>query len=417
MPPDLLAAVFGSHPLMIDAQHLRAFAARVGQLDDEKLNKGHPAQVLARTSHKYAVRDGVAHLDLSGILLGSADWLLDAWGVDYTVSPHFAAAISQADADPAVRQIVIDADSPGGSVQGLQGAFEAIRDAKKPVMVAVTGMLASAALYITAAADHITAEPASMVGSIGTVVVVRDFSKLFEDAGIITHVVSTGPLKGAGTTGAPISDAHLASLQAIVDDLGAQFRAVLVEGRGLAADAVQALATGEVWLGAQAKARGLIDSVNTNALAAASKKAKEHPMDKDQILALLAAHPGAVALITANAGKPLAEVQALIAKADADAEKAALVARAEKAEADAQSAVEQLTAEKAAHEKTRGEAAAIKAAHDKLANLAGAIGKDPGAGNADGKASLTMTQAEVDAMEPRAKAKFFADGGKIQPAA
>jgi len=84
---------------------------------------------------------------------------------------------------------------------------------------------------------------------------------MYLDAGVRTIVLKSGPDKGTGVEGAPITDQQLEPLLDEVLGLAAMFRAAVQRGRGLSAAAVQAAATGRCWLAPEAETFGLIDKV------------------------------------------------------------------------------------------------------------------------------------------------------------
>ena len=102
-----------------------------------------------------------------------------------------------------------------------------------------------------------------MIGSIGTVAVVQDMSGMAEAAGIKVHVISTGPYKGVGVPGAPVTDEQLAYLQDTVDSLNEHFLMGIRDGRNMPLGQVRKLADGRMHLAAEAKKLGLIDAVQT----------------------------------------------------------------------------------------------------------------------------------------------------------
>jgi signal peptide peptidase SppA len=432
--------LLGDGPLMIEARAGQDLSDRLERLE---VNAGKHvdyqtlASKYARAEHRFAIdEDGVATIELAGPILRSAEPILDILDIDYTVADQFRAAIDQLAADRRAEAIVIDANTPGGTVTGLQAVYEAVRAAAaaKPVRVAVSGMLASAGLYIAASASEIVAEPAAMIGSIGTVMVLRDYSQMATKMGLRTIVVSTGPHKGAGTPGTPITDEQLAPLQRIADQLGAQFQAVLVEGRGLDAEHVAALATGEVWTAADALAHGLVDRIATTPRTAArtasaapaadavapttpaAPAANHQTPTKDQPMAitvaflssLLATHPAHAELIAAESQKDDAtedSIKAAITAADAqatDAQLAQLTARV----------AEQATQLTAKDEKITALQAKVDQAKNWSANGAGT--PDPGSNqDADDAAgdttSDTALKARWGAMTKAEQAGYLGD--------
>ena len=203
--------------------------------------------------------DGVATVDIVGqILKGDSSF-------GGTSSVRTRRAVREAAADPDVRGIMLNIDSPGGSVAGIQAAGDAIFEARKlkPVHAHGEDLVASAAYWFASQADRISASPMTEVGSIGTVAMVADSSKLHEDAGIKVHIVSTGEMKGAFAPGTEVTDDQLQWLQERVEAINEFFLIAIKRGRGMSMADVRKLATGEDWLAAAALERGLIDSVET----------------------------------------------------------------------------------------------------------------------------------------------------------
>lgn len=165
--------------------------------------------------------------------------------------------------NPKVNGVMLKIDSPGGTVAGNDELAQEIRNfsEKKPIVSHVDGLMASAAFWAGSQTQRITASRTSEVGSLGTVAVVRDFSENLEKQGIKTHVISTGPHKGAFTPGSEITKEQLADLQDTVENLNKFFKEAVQSGRGLDAKTVNTLFDGRVHLAADAKELGLIDDV------------------------------------------------------------------------------------------------------------------------------------------------------------
>jgi signal peptide peptidase SppA len=237
--------------------------------------EGHAAKGAADESDAYGadpgpiVADGIATIDIAGMLMKSVPGWMDYFGIAATGYDRIAAAIAKAEADPKVASIQFVIDSPGGSTTGLQSLVDQIAACTKPTQALCEDLCASAAYAIASQCDQVLATPGSMVGSIGTYMVAVDASRMAENQGITVHVISSGPEKG-GAFGAAISDQALAGMQKIVNDLTAMFVGNVASGRGMAEDKVKALATGAVWLAKDAAANGLIDGVARSGAARAS---------------------------------------------------------------------------------------------------------------------------------------------------
>lgn len=174
-------------------------------------------------------------------------------------------SIRAAVADPKVSSILLKVYSPGGNVDGVPDLASDVEAAneQKPVVAFIEDMGASAAYWIASQAGKVYANPTAFIGSIGVLAVVYDTSKAAEAAGVDVHVLSTGPLKGAGVDGAPITDEMLTAWQGEVDAIMGFFEKAVRRGRGMTQAQFGKVSTGGVWIAAEAQALGLIDGVKS----------------------------------------------------------------------------------------------------------------------------------------------------------
>lgn len=198
-------------------------------------------------------------------------------------------ALSTASNNPNVNTIVLRIDSPGGDVAGTAELAQSIRTAsqKKKVVAYIEDLGASAAYWTAAQTKEIYANPTAMIGSIGTYAVIEDTSKAFETAGIKTHVISTGALKGAGVDGTEITSEYLKEIQTIIEGINQFFLKDVSVGREMSAARVKELATGQVWLAKEAKDNGLIDRVMSweDMLSRIAGKQKISALEQELIIA------------------------------------------------------------------------------------------------------------------------------------
>lgn len=166
-------------------------------------------------------------------------------------------------ADRKVERILLDVDSPGGVVNGIDDVVTAIRQARteKPLISYAHGDMCSAAYWIASQANEVIAAPTASVGSIGVFRVVDDVSKRFEEWGTKRHVVRSGTKKAVGVEGLPISDTDLATMQREIDALHSVFVMDVALGRGMTEAKVREIADGDVHVGKDAVAAGLADRV------------------------------------------------------------------------------------------------------------------------------------------------------------
>jgi len=211
----------------------------------------------------YELHDGVAVIPIVGIIRKAVPWYYSYFGIAATSTLAVRNALATAMEHAAVRSILLIIDSPGGSVAGVQELADAIFDARdaKPVSAHVSDLCASAAYWLGSQTQFITANASAQVGSIGVYTVLYDEAAWFEKNGVKVIVEKTGPYKGTGVSGAPITDEQRKPIAEIIQGLGQQFIDAIARGRGAAPDDVATYATGRTWLAPEAAEIGLIDEV------------------------------------------------------------------------------------------------------------------------------------------------------------
>jgi hypothetical protein len=161
------------------------------------------------------------------------------WGYGGTAYGDITAALDRAKNDPLVKSIILDIDSPGGSIDGADRTWQAIRAAGKPVITHAGSLLASAAYWLASGTGAIYAgDPTSEIGSIGVLVATYDWSKWEESIGIKEIVItsSRAPDKAPDIATGQGRDTILKQL----DALERIFYARVSEGRGVSAEHIAA---------------------------------------------------------------------------------------------------------------------------------------------------------------------------------
>ncbi len=166
--------------------------------------------------------DGVAVVSLRGICgRHLSDLDIACGGCDVEA---VAAALRAADDDPVVKGIILDIDSPGGSVGGVNACADTVLTLRKPCIAYVSELCASAAYWIASQCDAIYIDSTADVGSVGVYCAFLDESKKFEMEGLKTILTTTGANKGRELPGLSLSDENLAVRQSVVDDIFAVFK-------------------------------------------------------------------------------------------------------------------------------------------------------------------------------------------------
>jgi protease-4 len=202
-------------------------------------------------------------------------------------SDTIAEAIEDAADDDEVKAIVLRIDSPGGSPLASDLIWQAIRDARakgKPVVASLSDVAASGGYYVASAADAIVSQPQTLTGSIGVFVIRPVLAGLFEKIGITVEPITRGARADLLLSTVPLSAETRAVLRQDVENTYQRFLARVAEGRGLDKDAVDSVARGRVWTGAQAKEVGLVDRLGGVSEAVAAAKERVGLAEDDDVL-------------------------------------------------------------------------------------------------------------------------------------
>ena len=202
-------------------------------------------------------------------------------------------ALRQAADDDDVKAIVLRVNSPGGQATASESMTHAVMQAreKKPVIVSMGDLAASAGYEMSCMADVIVAQPTTITGSIGVFGTIPNFQKLMrQKLGLNADTVNTNRNATGLTTFGPLSKDAMAMMTRNVEDFYKVFVGRVAEGRHMEYDEVHKIARGRVWTGADAIGIGLVDTLGgiDVALAIAAEKAglesykvKDYPKEKD----------------------------------------------------------------------------------------------------------------------------------------
>lgn len=206
----------------------------------------------------------VAVLSVFGTIVPRAGMFSDTSGLvsAEAIAGRFRAAL----ADTNVGAIVLDMDSPGGAVQGVDELSAEIYKARgqKRVVAVANHLAASAAYWIATAADEVVVTPSGEVGSIGVFAAHDDVSEAMSKAGVKTTLISAGKYKTEGNPYAPLEDEARAHIQERVDGFYSLFTKAVARNRGVTVDVVRdGYGEGRTVGAADAKRLGMVDRVDT----------------------------------------------------------------------------------------------------------------------------------------------------------
>jgi signal peptide peptidase SppA len=184
---------------------------------------------------------GIAVISVFGIIAQHASQVDDISGPGGTSTDRIWKSVSEALANPAASSIVLNIDSPGGSVNGVQALAAEIFKARsrKPIIAQVNSLAASAAYWIASACSEIVMTPGATAGSIGVYGLHTDVSEAAKRQGLKFTYVSAGKYKVEGNPYEPLGDVAYAAQKRLVDGYYGDFTRDVARGRAVKIDEVR----------------------------------------------------------------------------------------------------------------------------------------------------------------------------------
>ena len=212
-----------------------------------------------------SVDDGIATISIKGPLVNSDSPYLQYFGM--TGYPEIREAMLASAEDPEVTQILLDIDSGGGAVSGVDDTAKLIRlvnDRVKPVTTFTDGAMCSAAYWLGSAAGDVFASKGAIVGSVGVIAVHKEYSEAYKKEGVGVTVVRAGKFKALANSNEKLTEAGKAQLQKIVDASYEIFVDHVAAMRGKSYEyADKTMADGQEFIGQASVDVGLVDAIKT----------------------------------------------------------------------------------------------------------------------------------------------------------
>ena len=250
MRRQLLLAQFASTPWAIMPERYSACAAVLQRWASgeraavdvmEQVEADRQARDARRAATGNSAGGGISVIPVYGVLTQRGNMMDDVSGPGSTSTQMISSALRDALADETVSAILLDIDSPGGSVYGIQELGEEIYQArsKKPVTAIANSLAASAAYWLGSQASELYVTPGGEVGSIGVIASHSDWSKANEMAGVKVTYVTAGKYKSEMNPDEPLSDEAKAYEQDRVNEYYGAFTKAVARGRGVAIASVR----------------------------------------------------------------------------------------------------------------------------------------------------------------------------------
>jgi len=214
--------------------------------------------------------------DLHVAVLVASGTIIDGSAPPGTVGGEtLADLVRQATVDDSIAAVVLQVDSPGGSMFASEVVFDQIEYLKasgKPFVVSMSGVAASGGYYISMLADEIWAQDTTITGSIGVGAVVPTFQRSLAKLGVTVDGFGTTRLAGQFD---PLRELGPDAKELLALTVGSAYKTFVTkvaETRGMSFERADSIARGRVWIGSDAFELGLVDQIGDldDAIAAAA---------------------------------------------------------------------------------------------------------------------------------------------------
>jgi len=192
-------------------------------------------------------------------------------------SSTFDKVLEQVSGDSTIRGVIVRIDSPGGEVTASDDLWRqmSLLSKKKAVVISMSDVAASGGYYMAMTGDPIVAYPQTQTGSIGVVFGKPNLRGLYEKLGITKDSVQRGKFADIDSDYTSLNPDEQQKLREGIDASYREFVTKVAQGRHRKFEEIEPVSQGRVWLGSQARSRGLVDELGglDTAIAMVKKRA------------------------------------------------------------------------------------------------------------------------------------------------
>lgn len=206
-------------------------------------------------SNNNVIQDEIVVIPINGIISTSdSSFPFESSNADVD---SILKALKKAKDDNSIKAVVIEINSPGGTVIASRELANAVKNLGKPNVAVIREVGASGAYWVASSSNKIIADELSITGSIGVISSYLQFSDLMEKYGITYERLTAGEYKDLGTPYKELTKDERSLLQTKLDKIQEIFINEVKKNRNITD--VKRVSTGEFFLGIEAKELGLID--------------------------------------------------------------------------------------------------------------------------------------------------------------
>ncbi len=239
---------------------------------------------LSKTPIRTYFRAAPGRGDRIAVLVGAGDIVRgdpqqDGIGSQSVVSSGgFAKIVRSVRNDSSVKGVILRVDSPGGDAVASDEILHELKllSAVKPLVVSMSDVAASGGYFMSMTGDQIISYPNTITGSIGVLYIRPNLKGLYDKLGIDEDTLTRGKFAAIDSESQPLSPEATAKLHESIEATYRSFVTKVAAERKKTFYDIDALGQGRVWMGAQAKDNGLVDTLGglDEAIAAVRAKAK-----------------------------------------------------------------------------------------------------------------------------------------------
>jgi protease-4 len=235
----------------------------------DKLHSGDPIKLSAEKYAKVSPETvGLQGKSRIALVIGEGDIVRggsDDNGADESslTSNGFDKLLIQVAADSTIKGVVVRIDSPGGEVTASDDIWRQMNllSKKKPTVISMSDLAASGGYYMAMTGDSIVAEPGTLTGSIGVVFGKPNLHGLYDKLGVTKDSIQRGKHADIDSDYTSLTPEERDKLRQGIDESYQDFLSKVASARHHSVDEIDAVAQGRVWLGSQARSRGLVDEL------------------------------------------------------------------------------------------------------------------------------------------------------------
>jgi protease-4 len=238
-----------------------------GALKD-KLHSGDPVKLSADKYVKVPPESaGLQGKSRIALVIGEGDIVRggpDDNGAESSLTSYgFNKVLIQVAGDSTIKGVVVRIDSPGGEVTASDDIWRQMNllSKKKPTVISMSDLAASGGYYMAMTGDSIVAEPGTLTGSIGVVFGKPNLRGLYDKLGITKDSIQRGKHADIDSDYTSLTPEERDKLRQGIDESYQEFLSKVAGARHRSIGEIDQVAQGRVWLGSQAKARGLVDEL------------------------------------------------------------------------------------------------------------------------------------------------------------